>query len=786
MIEVSVVIPVYNAESSLRESLDSVLAQSVSVEVLCVDDGSVDGSFAVLQDYAARHGNVRVFRQRNLGSGPARNLALDHAQGRFVAFMDADDRYPDADALRRLVELADANGCLVAGGYMNLFADGADAAQNRRYTDGWINRNRYPRLGVIDFSEYQSPLGYQRYIFNRQMLDDHRIRFRDLRRFQDPPFCAEALHAARRLAVSDTTVYLYRRGNQVVDWAGNDAIKACHFLDGRLWILKFAREKGYAKLFEMMREDVRQRLPEDVQRLPNVASRYQAIDDYVASLGIKTVAFCFHDFSQGGIQRVMSLLVPQFVHHWYRVVLLTTCDRKHDVYSVDVPVSRVVLGEDNPPETRGARMREAIRRHHIDVVIFQEYYSAKLVGDVMAVRSMGIPYVIHHHNVFSNFYLRLAGGIDERRQYRLFVEAPAMIVLSHADERYFKALGANARYFPNPIVDVPQGFVREAPSKTVLWMARYTDIKRPTDAIRIFKRVLARHPDAQLLMLGELTGPLAQKIREMVSRDGDLARTVRLEGYQADIWKYLSRASALLTTAKFEGFLYTMAEASAAGVPTVGYELPYLELAQGNRGFLQVEQLDVEAAAERICLMIEDRQAWSEASAAARATFERLRDFDQMAAYDRLLQEIVGGQTREALPADMDAMIIRTTVDHANTGIMTLKNRAEQLARDKRSAVAQRDEAKGTVLALEKAAQKLRQELAACRRKEAEVERRSRMAVNKARAEVARLQASESYRVGMFVTWPARRAYRALKCLRENGMKYTLRRLFLGKGRGRA
>lgn len=57
--------------------------------------------------------------------------------------------------------------------------------------------------------------------------------------------------------------------------------------------------------------------------------------------------------------------------------------------------------------------------------------------------------------------------------------------------------------------------------------------------------------------------------------------------------------------------------------------------------------------------------------------------------------------------------------------------------------------------------------------------------LQKCRHEIASLKSSEAYRVGMFVTWPARRAYRMFKCYRENGLKYTLRRLILGKGRGR-
>ena len=88
---VSIVIPVYNGERFLRESLESVFAQTFQdYEVLCVDDGSTDGSPALLKEYGAR---VRVIRQANAGQSAARNAGVEAAVGRFVAFLDQDDRW---------------------------------------------------------------------------------------------------------------------------------------------------------------------------------------------------------------------------------------------------------------------------------------------------------------------------------------------------------------------------------------------------------------------------------------------------------------------------------------------------------------------------------------------------------------------------------------------------------------------------------------------------------------------------------------------------------------------
>ncbi len=89
---VSVIIPVYNTKRHLRECLDSLLRQTLKdIEVICVDDGSTDGSGRILAEYAKKDGRFRVAPQNNLGPGPARNRGLAQAFGRYLIFLDSDD-----------------------------------------------------------------------------------------------------------------------------------------------------------------------------------------------------------------------------------------------------------------------------------------------------------------------------------------------------------------------------------------------------------------------------------------------------------------------------------------------------------------------------------------------------------------------------------------------------------------------------------------------------------------------------------------------------------------------
>lgn len=88
----SIIIPVYNVEAYLEKCLDSVLVDNnFTGQVICVNDGSTDGSLAILEQYAAKHDNIEIITQANAGLSAARNTGLNAANGDYVFFMDSDD-----------------------------------------------------------------------------------------------------------------------------------------------------------------------------------------------------------------------------------------------------------------------------------------------------------------------------------------------------------------------------------------------------------------------------------------------------------------------------------------------------------------------------------------------------------------------------------------------------------------------------------------------------------------------------------------------------------------------
>jgi len=118
MLKVSVVVPVYNTERYLKKCLDSLVNQTLQeMEVICVDDGSTDGSPAILDEYAAKYTRVHVIHKENGGMVSARKAGERAAAGKYIGYMDSDD-WSEPDMYGELYRHAAEYGAeMVASGY---------------------------------------------------------------------------------------------------------------------------------------------------------------------------------------------------------------------------------------------------------------------------------------------------------------------------------------------------------------------------------------------------------------------------------------------------------------------------------------------------------------------------------------------------------------------------------------------------------------------------------------------------------------------------------------------
>jgi glycosyltransferase involved in cell wall biosynthesis len=211
---VSVIIPVCNAGKYLRPCLLSVAEQSLrDIEIICVDDGSTDGSLDVLQRFAARDARFRIVQQANAGAGAARNRGLGFASGTYLSFLDADDTF-EPSMLKDACDCAEANHADIVVFRMQKVDERTGAVSPGDFAFG---ASRFPP-GV--FNGHDAPdyifLSFQGWAWNklfaRAFVTANNLCFQEIQRTNDLYFTYTALLAADRIAPLDKVLVHYRVG----------------------------------------------------------------------------------------------------------------------------------------------------------------------------------------------------------------------------------------------------------------------------------------------------------------------------------------------------------------------------------------------------------------------------------------------------------------------------------------------------------------------------------------------------------------------------------------------
>ena len=223
MVELSIIIPAYNAEKTLGRCLDSILSQDVDLEVIVVDDFSSDGTADLCERYVEADSRVRLLRNaENIGQGLSRNRGIDVARGAFLAFSDSDDyvaphMYEDLLALTRQGGLEiDVAGCdLFFPAPQEPKGEVARLTGVRFYTADQIRADVLPELlgslpEVVN-EPYTFPLSPCTYLYRSSLVRSHGLEFRSERLIysEDLFFNYEVLECARGLAFTTAKYYHY-------------------------------------------------------------------------------------------------------------------------------------------------------------------------------------------------------------------------------------------------------------------------------------------------------------------------------------------------------------------------------------------------------------------------------------------------------------------------------------------------------------------------------------------------------------------------------------------------
>ena len=215
---VTIIVPVYNVEKYIYECVDSLIKQTYkNIEIILIDDGSKDKSGAICDNYAASDARIKVIHKQNEGLGFARNTGLKVAQGKFVTFIDSDDK-ADADLVENLVNgIYEANGDTCIGGFKRISENGVVGFVERYDKAVFEGKNVYNNLfarmlGSAPNKHDAIRMSVWNVMYSMDIVRTHNIEFPSERVFisEDIIWDSEYYKYAKRAIVIDSTAYNYR------------------------------------------------------------------------------------------------------------------------------------------------------------------------------------------------------------------------------------------------------------------------------------------------------------------------------------------------------------------------------------------------------------------------------------------------------------------------------------------------------------------------------------------------------------------------------------------------
>lgn len=224
---VSIIVPVYNAEEYLAESVQSLINQTFKkIEILLIDDGSPDNSGILCDELAKMDGRIKVIHKENGGAASARNLGIEMANGEYIMFLDSDD-WLEKQAIEILVNKIEEEPLdIVRFNYIREFGDGSRIKENTflKLTtyDAKACKEVYRQSISLIGNELKHPENQNFLasacfnIYKRELIVNNNIRFESLKElgsFEDGLFNVHCYSHMKSFAYLDQGLYHYRKTN---------------------------------------------------------------------------------------------------------------------------------------------------------------------------------------------------------------------------------------------------------------------------------------------------------------------------------------------------------------------------------------------------------------------------------------------------------------------------------------------------------------------------------------------------------------------------------------------
>lgn len=230
MIDLSIIVPLYNTEKYIARCLDSLLNQSIPVdryEILVINDGSPDNGKQLVEKYVSKYSNIKLFDQTNQGLYITRNRGIEIASGKYLYFIDSDDFIAE-NSLFSIIEYMKEYELDIFGFSIVATSESSLAPMN-------ISKSDLIELEIFDGPTYISQKSFRNevvwYLVNREFLIKNNMSFRNGHGLEDGIFTAELIYNAKRITSALLKIYGYFQRPESTMHT-NNSLRNRHLLKG--------------------------------------------------------------------------------------------------------------------------------------------------------------------------------------------------------------------------------------------------------------------------------------------------------------------------------------------------------------------------------------------------------------------------------------------------------------------------------------------------------------------------------------------------------------------------
>lgn len=357
---------------------------------------------------------------------------------------------------------------------------------------------------------------------------------------------------------------------------------------------------------------------------------------------IHTIGIYYPRIFNGGIERLLSLIIPAYMQMGYRVVLFNDISNPQIEYSLpqSEDFKRVVFS--SPRHSTFFRLQELaelIIKYKVD--LFISHYRGRDFPpfvQLLFCKLLGVKTILGLHASI-NF--------PEFRFPMLFSYhiADAVTVLSRTRRDFLKNFGINAYYIPNPtVIENLKQFKGRNPKKvsnTILWVGRIDQIEKNIFAVvPIMKEVVSKIPNAKLKIIGTYDNKNVFKTLQELIHKNNLESNIEFCGYHTDVQPFYEAADVMLNTSPNEGWSLVIAESKFYELPLVLYELPDNEFTRDGKGYISVPQGNFQAAAKALINILTDEKLRVQMSLKARESIQPFLNYDIGGAWKKIFEEL--------------------------------------------------------------------------------------------------------------------------------------------------